>query len=1245
MPITVIPPVQFGDTDARLKTNKSFTDLMVLDAAITAEANARQAGDVTEAGARQAADNAEVAARIAADNAEAAARQAGDVAEAAARQAADAAEANARQSGDAAEAAARIADDRALPLPPPLAHRPGDAAINFAGVIETSAERMLVPLTESQIVDSAGGRAARIAGAGVVASRWLFAIEPGRTYALYCVVRRIANTSDPSNDTVRVGIDWHGPEKEFMSSQAVHDYNDLLVSSGRTITRITVARAAATGVDVVTPVNAGYVRPFVRCYGGNGATNVEIIDWRDITDAGAAPDLSAMGDRVSALEGYSISSRLLALEAVSTSPKRWTVETVGGFGSETIPASVDVVEAFGRDLTGDGGGGLYVRDADGVQTSAGGAKWIEVPRVDEKQVSFWGVTDAEDAVIRRDVRAIKILSMDGTTVLGAHTRRRVNAEPAVPTLAKHRSGDRWKADGAPSVADGGWWVLDEARPNVHMFGALDDFSEVSGTGTDATAALTAAASFCASRGVTLDVPRPVYAVGPVAGLDDIHISGAGRIIVASKRVRRPPSFISQRRASYWGLDGSLPSAENTAIIRKMVSLNVPLEFDVPGTVQINEAVDLSDFAGGQIDFLPTAVIRQTGDNADANIFTGTEITGLRINGGRFRPGTVTNSLSWGNAFFFQDCTDVIVCEVLGEEHRRGVIMFVGTAGKGTYNCGWRNPKARHSVVTSAEAHDQHGVDFFVVGDTYDFAGVGGHSDGGAGVGFGAQTYTHAATIMRNVSITGYTVHDAPQYGSMFYRRYADDDLSGIVFEADVIDRVYGNVEIAGGVAGRYMYGAGHYAQGDNSHVFRAKRIANTNLNTNFESLGYGAVTIINADFATVEVDLIENPNWYGLVVADPSGAANPGKTGGNNDGLTDPAKSIEAARGLGVMADIKVIANPQKAALYKKDMGILHVRGTHIINPAAQAVYTRQTSSVHGRSLNERTILDGVHIRGGGGANNVVDIGGNDIFEWRSGSIRDVASGASIIALGADAGGIHLGVVEIDATIITSAYALYFAPATDEGYQRRADVTGAIDGTTLTVTDVEAGYLRPGDIITGSGIAANTVITAVGTGIGGVGTYTVSVSQTVASTAIIAKKQFISRIDSNASIAAKLTSGGTAGMIGNINRRVRGIEHILTYNQLSSASAYVGTTKMFSVMADTAVPNVANHEYWTTGGTTTITGLAGMRNGEERTIVCAHSVTFQHGSSFVMRSGANVAATSGMVLIFQMQNNVIRQIN
>ena len=64
--------------------------------------------------------------------------------------------------------------------------------------------------------------------------------------------------------------------------------------------------------------------------------------------------------------------------------------------------------------------------------------------------------------------------------------------------------------------------------------------------------------------------------------------------------------------------------------------------------------------------------------------------------------------------------------------------------------------------------------------------------------------------------------------------------------------------------------------------------------------------------------------------------------------------------------------------------------------------------------------------------------------------------------------------------------------------------TASISGTTLNVTAIATGYLGVGAVISGTGVTVGTTITAVLSASGGVGTYTVSASQTVNSVAMTA---------------------------------------------------------------------------------------------------------------------------------------------
>ena len=70
-----------------------------------------------------------------------------------------------------------------------------------------------------------------------------------------------------------------------------------------------------------------------------------------------------------------------------------------------------------------------------------------------------------------------------------------------------------------------------------------------------------------------------------------------------------------------------------------------------------------------------------------------------------------------------------------------------------------------------------------------------------------------------------------------------------------------------------------------------------------------------------------------------------------------------------------------------------------------------------------------------------------------------------------------------------------------EAYTDVAGV-GSIAGATLTITEMLAGAFAVGQSLTGTGVSPNTSISALGTGTGGDGTYTITPAQTVASTVL-----------------------------------------------------------------------------------------------------------------------------------------------
>ena len=95
-----------------------------------------------------------------------------------------------------------------------------------------------------------------------------------------------------------------------------------------------------------------------------------------------------------------------------------------------------------------------------------------------------------------------------------------------------------------------------------------------------------------------------------------------------------------------------------------------------------------------------------------------------------------------------------------------------------------------------------------------------------------------------------------------------------------------------------------------------------------------------------------------------------------------------------------------------------------------------------------------------------------------------------ITALGTGTGGTGTYTLGLSQTIASSQ--MYTSSA-------GAVITASMSGTTMTVTAVASGTLYVGQTIQGAGITVQTIITALGTGSGGAGTYTINNSQTISS--------------------------------------------------------------------------------------------------------------------------------------------------
>ena len=119
---------------------------------------------------------------------------------------------------------------------------------------------------------------------------------------------------------------------------------------------------------------------------------------------------------------------------------------------------------------------------------------------------------------------------------------------------------------------------------------------------------------------------------------------------------------------------------------------------------------------------------------------------------------------------------------------------------------------------------------------------------------------------------------------------------------------------------------------------------------------------------------------------------------------------------------------------------------------------------------------------------------GTGILELKTGT----GSGTTALTLDASQNATFAGTVNING-VSGSIYPLSLGTYIDI----YPTYTANISGTTMDVTVAPVlGDIQVGQLITGTGVTANTRIEAFGTGTGGIGTYLVSETQTVASTTI-----------------------------------------------------------------------------------------------------------------------------------------------
>ena len=144
-----------------------------------------------------------------------------------------------------------------------LEHRPGDTPQLFdidGGLVTQNADGKVVRLSTQQQVTAVAP----------------VPIERGARYSFRAVCRRATNSPDPSDDAISCGIDWLAADKTLLSTTIIDTILNLTVADGRREIRRVVTAADTTPTEIEAPAAARYAVPWVRSFGINHATDVEI---------------------------------------------------------------------------------------------------------------------------------------------------------------------------------------------------------------------------------------------------------------------------------------------------------------------------------------------------------------------------------------------------------------------------------------------------------------------------------------------------------------------------------------------------------------------------------------------------------------------------------------------------------------------------------------------------------------------------------------------------------------------------------------------------------------------------------------------------------------------------------------------------------------------------------------------------------------------------------------------------------
>lgn len=310
-------------------------------------------------------------------------------------------------------------------------------------------------------------------------------------------------------------------------------------------------------------------------------------------------------------------------------------------------------------------------------------------------------------------------------------------------------------------------------------------------------------------------------------------------------------------------------------------------------------------------------IRQSGSDANANVFYVNGVEGVQFRDLYVRPGTTITSTYHGFAFYFTTGSHrgkVFNCLVT--DHRRGGIMFVGS----NY-CEAAFNTMKDSVVNPAtDNSSQAGVDIWLVNGCNNCNIHDNISRAGAGTGVSIQAIVDSVND-HNV-IADNNISEAYAYGIYVYVGDADWEVDHNVITGNVIDTVYGSVESAS--TSNYTFGCGIYVQGAEHTTVVGNSVQNTCIDTDTETLTPACIGMTNCRSALIANNTCTDSTWYGIMIVH------------SNDNATfdDAVTIVEGNR----------VYNATLDGIYAKNLEKFNINDNTVISPGARGIRVNNAS-------------------------------------------------------------------------------------------------------------------------------------------------------------------------------------------------------------------------------------------------------------------------------------------------------------